>query len=238
MIRRLIENDIRANKLSSAATFFFMAVSAMLLCLTVLLGGSLLGSIDHLMEESQTPDFLQMHAGEADEVQITAFAEEQKEVEQWQLCRFLNLENAILSLNGRSLSGNTQDNGLCVQSPSFDYLLDTKDHRVSVQEGEVYVPVCYRREYGLEQGQLMQIGSESLRIAGFIRDSQMNSMMDSSKRFLVNEADSASCWTTSGSSCGHLRRRCWYPLPLPRQLYGKSNAFGQEKLYRSGGRKQ
>ena len=77
MIRRLIENDIRANKLSSAATFFFMAVSAMLLCLTVLLGGSLLGSIDHLMEEAQTPDFLQMHAGEADEVQITAFAEEQ-----------------------------------------------------------------------------------------------------------------------------------------------------------------
>lgn len=55
MIRRLIENDIRANKLSSAATFFFMAVSAMLLCLTVLLGGSLLGSIDHLMEEAQTP---------------------------------------------------------------------------------------------------------------------------------------------------------------------------------------
>lgn len=189
MIRRLIENDIKANKLSSAATFFFMAVSAMLLCLTVLLRGSLLGSIDHLMEEAQTPDFLQMHAGEADEVQITAFAGEQEEVEQWQLCRFLNLENAILSLNGRSLSGNTQDNGLCVQSPSFDYLLDTEDHRVSVQEGEVYVPVCYRREYGLEQGQLMQIGSESLRIAGFIRDSQMNSMMASSKRFLVNEAD-------------------------------------------------
>lgn len=122
MIRSLIKNDIRANKLSSAATFFFMAVSAMFLCLTVLLGGSLLGSIDHLMKEAQTPDFLQMHAGEADEVQITAFAEEQKEVEQWQL---------------------------------------------------------------------MQIGSESLRIAGFIRDSRMNSMMASSKRFLVNEEDYA-----------------------------------------------
>lgn len=189
MIRRLIKNDIQANKLSSAATFFFMAVSAMLLCLTVLLGGSLLGSIDHLMEESQTPDFLQMHAGDVDEEQISDFVEEQNDVEQWQLCRFLNLENATLSLNGRSLSGNTQDNGLCVQSPSFDYLLDTEDRRVSVQKGEVYVPMCYRQEYGLSQGQMMQIGRESLRIAGFIRDSQMNSMMASSKRFLVNEAD-------------------------------------------------
>ena len=83
MIRRLIENDIRANKLSSAATFFFMAVSAMLLCLTVLLGLKLLGSINHLMEEARTPDFLQMHAGEADEEQIAAFAGDQKEVEQW-----------------------------------------------------------------------------------------------------------------------------------------------------------
>lgn len=189
MIKRLIENDIRANKLSSAAIFVFMSVSAMLLCLTVLLGGSLLGSVEHLMEEAQTPDFLQMHAGEADEEAIAAFAEEQEAVEDWQLCRFLNLENAILSLNGRSLSGSTQDNGLCVQSRNFDYLLDVENHRVSVEEGEVYVPVCYRREYGLEQGQVMQIGSESLRIAGFIRDSQMNSMMASSKRFLVNEAD-------------------------------------------------
>ncbi len=110
MIKRLIKNDIQANKLSSAATFFFMAVCAALLSLTVLLGGNLLGSIDHLMEEARTPDFLQMHAGDADEEQIAAFAEGQEAIEDWQLCRFLNLENAVLSLNGRSVSGSTQDN--------------------------------------------------------------------------------------------------------------------------------
>lgn len=189
MIKRRIKNDIRANKLASAATFFFLAISALLLCLTVLLGGSLLGSIDWLMKEAQTPDFLQMHAGEVDEAQIAAFAEGQEAVESWQLCGFLNLENATLSLNGNSLSGSTQDNGLWVQSRRFDYLLDTENHPISVREGEVYVPVCYRREYGLEQGQEMRIGRESLQIAGFLRDAQMNSMMASSKRFLVHEAD-------------------------------------------------
>lgn len=189
MKKRLMINDIRANKLSSAATFFFMAVSAMLLCLTALLGGSLFGAVDHLMEEAQTPDFLQMHAGEVDEQQIAFFAEGQAAVEDWQICRFLNLENAVLSLDGNSLSGSNQDNGLCTQSRGFDYLLDLDNHRISVKEGEVYVPACYRREYGLEPGQEMRIGSESLRIAGFLRDSQMNSMMASSKRFLVSEAD-------------------------------------------------
>ena len=53
----------------------------------------------------------------------------------------------------------------------------------------MYVPVCYKNEYGLKIGDLMQIASEKLSIAGFLRDSQMNSMMASSKRFLVNEAD-------------------------------------------------
>jgi len=53
----------------------------------------------------------------------------------------------------------------------------------------VYVPVCYKNEYGIKAGDLMQIASEKLSVAGFLRDSQMNSMMASSKRFLVNEVD-------------------------------------------------
>lgn len=36
---------------------------------------------------------------------------------------------------------------------------------------------------------IMRIGTEELTVAGFLRDSQMNSMMASSKRFLVSETD-------------------------------------------------
>ena len=35
----------------------------------------------------------------------------------------------------------------------------------------------------------MRIGSEGLTVAGFLRDAQMNSMMASSKRFLVSQWD-------------------------------------------------
>lgn len=189
MKRRLIINDFKANKLVSISTCIFMAVSAMLLGLSILLFGSLSSAIDGLMLEAKTPDFLQMHAGEIDEEQIARFSESRSDVESMQVCGFLNLQNAQLSLGENSLINSTQDNGLCIQNESFDFLIDAENNRVDPEAGEVYVPICYKSEYGLEAGDTMQLASEKLRIAGFIRDSQMNSMMASSKRFLVSEAD-------------------------------------------------
>ena len=189
MLKRLMINDIKANKIASAATGIFMAVSAMLLSLTVLLSGDLLGSIDHLMELAHTPDFVQMHMGEIDQESLDRFAKEQTAVEAYQLSTFLNLENAILSLGEASLSGNSQDNGLCVQNGEFDLLLDTDNEVIQPERGDVYVPSCYRNEYDVKIGDSMQIGAKTLTVAGFLRDSQMNSMMASSKRFLVHEED-------------------------------------------------
>ena len=82
-----------------------------------------------------------------------------------------------------------QDNGLSCQSSLFDYLVDADNKVIYPSEGEVYVPVCYRKEYGIKSGDVMRIGKEELIVAGFLRDSQMNSMMASSKRFLISEPD-------------------------------------------------
>lgn len=189
MIRTFIRNDIHQNKLLSVVTTVFMAISAMLIALTAGLLIHLLGAIDHLMVQAQTPDFLQMHMGEIDREEVRRFAEAHTEVREWQICGFLNLENGTVSLGGHSLANSTQDNGLCIQNEDFDYLLDMEDQLPLVIQGEVYVPVCYRALYDLHIGDTMQIGDDELEIAGFIRDSQMNSMMSSSKRFLVSEAD-------------------------------------------------
>ena len=63
------------------------------------------------------------------------------------------------------------------------------NNRPDVLPGQVYVPVCYRTRYELNIGDTMRIGSEGLTVAGFLRDAQMNSMMASSKRFLVSQWD-------------------------------------------------
>lgn len=189
MIGRLLWNDVKHHKLLTATTIFFMAASSMFFALTAVLFTGLLGSVNGLMEQAKTPDYLQMHAGEIDEEKIAFFAETQEAVTDWQICPFLNLENSRLFLGANNLADNTQDNGLCVQGEKFDYLLDMNNVCPTVSEGEVYVPACYRSMYDLDIGDQMQIGGEALEIAGFLRDSQMNSMMASSKRFLVCKAD-------------------------------------------------
>lgn len=189
MIGRLLWNAIKNHKLLSISTVIFMAVSPMLISLAAILFTDLLGSVDGLMEKAGTPDYLQMHAGRIDADKIGMFAEEHAEIENWQISPFLNLENSIVFLGNNSLAGSTQDNGLCMQGERFDYLLDMNNANPVVEEGEVYVPACYRSAYDLQVGDKMLIGNEELTISGFIRDSQMNSMMASSKKFLVCKSD-------------------------------------------------
>ena len=80
MLKKLIWNDVRQNKLMSAATVFFMTISAALLILTAMLMTNLLGAIDGLMEQAATPDFVQMHTGEVDETKIENFAKSRSDV--------------------------------------------------------------------------------------------------------------------------------------------------------------
>ena len=123
--------------------------------------GMLLGAIDRLMERAQTPDYLQMHAGAVVEKEIQEFAQANAQVKECQISRFLNLENDKIYLGEHCLVESTQDNGLSVQNPSFDLLLDENNQLPQVNEGEVYVPVCYRQQYDLQVGDLMQIGLQT-----------------------------------------------------------------------------
>lgn len=189
MNKRLIINDFKSNKLINISTCLFMAVTAMLLGLSIYLFASLVASIDTLMNKAETPHFLQMHTGDPEEAKINEFVASREDVEKKQICRFLNLPNSCLSIGDVSFETNMQDNGLCCQGECFDYLLDGYNNVIQAGSGEVYVPVAYKNEYKIKQGDTMRIGTEELTVAGFLRDSQMNSMMASSKRFLVSETD-------------------------------------------------
>lgn len=189
IFQRMTFNVWKKDKFGAVSFSAFVAISVMLFSLTVLLFSNLLGAIYHLMDIAKTPDYLQMYNGVINEKKLEEFASKRTDIENWQICSFLNLENSTLLLGGKSFQDNTQDNGLCVQGKGFDLLLDLNNEMPKLQEGEVYVPVCYESEYDLKIGDFMQIGNERLIIAGFIRDSQMNSMMASSKRFLVCKND-------------------------------------------------
>ena len=91
MRTRILWNDLKGSPLPAVTTWLFMAVSAFMFALTCFLAIGLLGSMDTLMNAAETPDFLQMHAGEIDEEALVQFAGRQEQVQNYQTLRFLNL---------------------------------------------------------------------------------------------------------------------------------------------------
>ncbi len=189
MYYRLLRNDVRRSKAITLTTMLFVAAAAMLVALAAILVVNLTGAIDTLMTQAKTPHFMQMHAGELDTVRLAAFAGQNQDVADFQAMEFLNLDGAQFVFTGGSLADSVQDNGLVVQSEKFDFLLDLDGQVISVADGEVYVPITYMQSGIARVGETMTVAGRPFTIAGALRDSQMQPLLSSSKRFLVSQND-------------------------------------------------
>ncbi len=189
MYNRIIHNDIRNNKAVTIITILFIMVAALLISLTAILVVNLGGAIDTLMKQAKTPHFMQMHAGELNRAKIINFAENNEQVQEYQIVEFLNMDGAQIIFENGSLAGSVQDNGFTVQNQKFDYLLDLDGKNISVTDGEIYVPVNYMRDGSTKINEKIVLQGKEFIVKGFLRDSQMNSLLSSSKRFLVSQND-------------------------------------------------
>ncbi|MCM3634090.1 ABC transporter permease [Paenibacillus camelliae] len=191
MYKKIIRNDILQSKLITITTVIFVTAAAMLVSLAAIVAVNLYGALDTLMTKAQTPHFMQMHAGEIDIERLTSFAQQHSNVEEFQVVEFLNLDGSQFTFGERSLASSVQDNGLSVQSRSFDYLLDLDGQVIQAADGEVYVPVGYMKDNVVKVGDRAVISGKEFTVAGFLRDSTMNSSLSASKRFLVSSNDYA-----------------------------------------------
>lgn len=189
MYCQIIKNDIQKNKAITATITLFVTAAAALVALAAILAVNLSGAIDALMVRAETPHFLQMHSGEPERERLASFAREQGNVAKFQVLEFLNLDGARMLFPNTSLGGNMQDNGLAVQSEQFDYLLGLDGEAITAMDGELYVPVCYMLDGTTKLFDTAVICGQEFTVAGFLRDSQMNSSLSSSKRFLVSKND-------------------------------------------------
>lgn len=189
MYRKIIINDVRKSKLITITITAFILLAAMLTSLAAILSVNLLSAINNMMLRAQTPHFMQMHSGDIDMERLSAFAGTEKNVKDFQVLSFLNIEGAEIVIGENSLAGSVQDNGLSVQSKRFDFLLDLDGNIIYPAKGEIYVPIYYMKQGLASIGDSITIHDVSFTVAGFLRDSQMNASMISSKRFLINESD-------------------------------------------------
>ena len=185
MYYRMIRNDIMKSKAVTLMTMLFVTAAAMLVSLAAILVINLVGAIDTMMVQAKTPHFMQMHSGPVSEKRLATFAAADANVDAYQLVEFLNVDNSRIIIDGSPMKGSVQDNGISVQNKEFDYLLDLDGDRIEASDGEVYVPVSYRKD-GIRLGAKALICGREFTVAGFLRDSQMNSLLASSKRFLVS----------------------------------------------------
>ena len=191
MNRKIIQRDIAGNKAVSFLTVLFITAAAMLLSLAGILVTNLFGSIDRLMADAKTPHFMQMHTGDVDFEELEAFAAGNSAVEDFQVLEFLNVGGEKIRLGENSLALSAQDNGFSVQSSRFDFLLDENNRPAQPKDGELWVPVCYNRDHTVQAGDKAVINGKTFVVTGFVRDSQMNSTLASSKRFIVSAGDYA-----------------------------------------------
>lgn len=186
---RMIQKDLMRNKAVAIAMIAFIAIAAALLSMVAILGTNLFGAIDRLMIEAKTPHFMQMHNGGLDFTQLERFAVDTEGVEAFQVIPFLGIDSDKILIDGKALTDSLQDNGFCTQSEQFDFLLDMDGNRVKPKDGDLYAPVFYSKEYKIKQGDTMLVSGIPFTVAGFVRDSQMNSALAYSKRFVVSEND-------------------------------------------------
>lgn len=199
MYYRIIRNDLSKSKFISLMTTIFVAAAAMLVSLGAILIIHLSGAIDELMTRAKTPHFMQMHSGALDLKRLQAFAEQNHHVDEFQVLEFLNVDGSTIRFGDRSLATSVQDNGFSIQSEKFDYLLDLDGNVIHASDGELYVPISYMRDNTAKLGDTAVVGGKTFTVAGFLRDSQMNSALASSKRFLISHHDFEEL-----SSLGHI----------------------------------
>ncbi|MFQ7235513.1 MAG: ABC transporter permease, partial [Enterococcus hulanensis] len=94
MYRKIIKNDVRESKLITIITALFITVAALLVALATILSVNLAGSIDTLMEKSQSPHYMQMHTGEVNRERLAKFVEANGNVATYEVAEFLNLNGS------------------------------------------------------------------------------------------------------------------------------------------------
>ncbi|RKD32474.1 hypothetical protein [Thermohalobacter berrensis] len=198
MILSIIKKDFMRNKVINITLLLFIALSAFLMSTGTMIIIQLFESIDAMYEIAKPPHFMQMHMGDLDQKEINRFAKKIDYVKDWQTVEMVNIYGGniwITKSDGTtfSMSDSLLDIGLVKQNQQYDLLLDMENEPIYPSQGEIGVPIILLDSYDIEIGDTLTVKdgeySKDFVVSSYVRDSQMNSTLTSSTRFLINEKD-------------------------------------------------
>lgn len=192
---KIFKSEIKRNKVINIILYFFITLASLLVSSAIYIIIVLVSGVNQLVDISQTPHFVQMHTGELDYQELNDYNSQYDYIDKFQIVEMIGVDSSKIYFDSleNSEAKSVMDISFVTQNIEFDFLLDLDNEVASVNEGEIGIPIYYMQQKNLVLGDKVFIGNgEDIReftITSFIRDSQMNPSLVSSKRFLVASVD-------------------------------------------------
>lgn len=202
MLWRMLRADLRRTGATGAVLIGLVAIAALLAALGGTALVQLTGSLDRLFSTARTPHIVQMHVGDIDPAAIKDWAAGQPAVRDALVSTTVPIPVDRLELDGVPETGSVLQPALTVQNPEFDHLLGLDGRVLTVQPGQIALPVYYALQRDLEVGDPVTVrldgATYEFEVGAFLRDSTMNPTFVTSKRLLVAPEDLAAVLPHAG----------------------------------------
>lgn len=204
MLKRILLKDLTRNKVVTITLFIFILLASMLVSSSINIIIELTNSMTSLFQKSHTPHYVQMYSGKLQQKEIDKFSAKTPYIKKQQTSELLNVNGANIFLGNKveNQANSVLENSFTKQNDKFDFLLDMDNQIMQIKDGEIGVPVYYMKQSNLKIGDTIKIINGNFfmefTIKDFIRDSQMNPSLVTSKRFLISDND----WNTLKSNIG------------------------------------
>lgn len=196
IILRLLRAELRRSRTVSATLLVLIAISAALSGTGMALVLRTMSATGVFWEQAVPPDLVQMHSGELtaeDAERIDQWARQNPDVTDLMVMETLPVAGSQLWIDGASQVSSVLEPALVTAPERFDLLLTPDGRRADPAPGEIWLPVHYQATGAAQVGDAVRLtaGSQTLelRVAGFVRDAQMNPSIVTSKRLVVSQAD-------------------------------------------------
>jgi len=235
MILKILKHDLLKKKIITFAVFIFIVLSALFMAAGSNMLITLNDSVDYLFEKAAIPHFVQYHSGAIDPEMIKSWSQENPNVKSQQNSEMINIPGSEIFINGQQPETETvMDIGFLKQNQNFDFLLNLNNEIISVNQGEIAVPIYYMQRRDLSVGDRLFIQNEQFKmdftIKEFVRDAQMNPSIISSKRFVINSAD----FEEMKNQIGEIEYLISFQLNDPAKISEFTNQYTQSELPEKG----
>ncbi|KPI52063.1 ABC transporter permease [Clostridioides difficile] len=204
MLKRILLKDLTRNKVVTITLFIFILLASMLVSSSINIIVELTDSMTSLFQKSHTPHYVQMYSGKLQQKEIDKFSAKTPYIKKQQTSELLNVNGANIFLGNKveNQANSVLENSFTKQNDKFDFLLGMDNQIMQIKDGEIGVPVYYMKQSNLKIGDTIKIINGNFfmefTIKDFIRDSQMNPSLVTSKRFLISDND----WNMLKSNIG------------------------------------